>query len=122
MSGYVPEEFVMLKGEILDGMVDAIESAGEDADYTVVAIDTCATILEDYLEEVFSPSIYGRSKKIMDVVKFTINELNELNDDCNQSLIESEQRDQLRELIVASAAYAGLETEKEDITEDWRAW
>lgn len=122
MSGNVPEEFVMLKGEILDGMVDAIESAGEDADYAIEAIDTCATILEDYLEEVFSTSLYGQSKKIMDVVKFTVNELNELNDDCNQNLIEAEQRDQIRELIVASAAYAGLETEQQDITEEWRAW
>ncbi|WP_461481241.1 hypothetical protein [Porticoccus sp.] len=122
MSGNIPEEFVMLKGEILDGMVDAIETAGEDADYTVEAIDTCATILGDYLEDVFSPSLYGQSKKIMAAVKFTVNELNELNDDCNQNLIDTEQRDQLRELIVASAAYAGLETEQQDITEEWRAW
>lgn len=122
MSGYVPEEFVMLKGQILDGMVETMESAGDDADYSVEAVDTCATILEDYLNEVFSASVYAQSKKIMAVVKFTINELNELNDDCNQCLIETERRDQICDLINSSAALAGLETETQDITEDWRAW
>ncbi len=37
------------------------------------------------------------------------------------STIETEQRDQICDLINASAALAGLETEKQDITEDWRA-
>ena len=122
MSGYVPEEFVMLKGQIVDGMVETMESAGDDADYAVEAVDTCATILEDYLNEVFSAAVYAKSKKIMDVVKFTINELNELNDDCNQCLIESSQRDQILDLINSSAALAGLEMDKPDITEEWRGW
>lgn len=124
MSGNIPEEFVVLKGQILDGMADFIESADDDddADYTTHEVDQCAVILEQYLEEVLSPSVYGQSRKIMGSVKAAVLKLNELNDACNQSLIETGQREQICDLIISSAMQAGLKTDEHDITEAWREW
>lgn len=125
MSGNIPEEFVVLKGQILDGMADFIEPAADDdddADYTTHEVDQCAVILEQYLDEVLSPSVYGQSKKIMGIVRSAVLKLNELNDACNQSLIETDQREQICELIISAAANAGLKSEEYDITEEWREW
>lgn len=125
MTADIPEEFVVMKGQILDGMVDYLEVSGDEgfkADYSAEAVDRCAVILERYLDEVLSLSIYGDSGKIMRMVKSVVTELNELNDACNQSLIEPEQSAQLYELIVSAAFHAGLETDEQDITEQWRQW
>ena len=125
MTADIPEEFIVMKGQILDGMVDYLEASGDDgfkADYSAEAVDRCAVIIEAYLDKVLSLSIYGDSGKIMRTVKSVVTELNELNDACNQSLIESQQSAQLCELIISAAFHAGLESDEQDITEQWRQW
>lgn len=123
MSADIPEEFVMLKGQIVDGMIEYMELDGAaDAGYSNEAVDKCAILLERYLEEVLSPAIYGNSKKIMKVVQAAVIALNELNAACDHSLIETDQREQIGELIISAAVNAGLKTDGNDITEEWREW
>lgn len=125
MSANIPEEFVVLKGQILDGMMDYLESGGDDepdADYSEEDVDRCAIILEQFLEDVLSPAIYGQSRKIMRVVQGAVMALNELNAACDHSLIETNQREQICELIISAAANAGLRTDASDVTEEWREW
>ncbi len=122
VSADISEEFVMLKGEILDEMVDGLEAAGDEAGYSNEEIDKCAVILGQYLANVLSPTIYENSKKIMSIVHATVIALNELNAACDHSLIEIEQREKICELIFSAAANAGLRKDEQDITEEWREW
>lgn len=123
MPADIPEEFVMLKGQILDGMIEYMELDGEsDAGYSNEEVDKCAILLEQYLEEVLSPTIYGNSKKIRKVVQSAVIALNELNAACDHSLIETDQREQICELIISAAVNAGLKSDGNDITEEWREW
>ena len=58
----------------------------------------------------------------MKAVKTAVVKLNKLNDRCDGSLIETDQREQLCELIITAARGAGLSSDKYDITEEWREW
>ena len=120
----IPEEFVVLKGQILDGMVDCLELGGDEshADYSAEDVDKCATIIEKFIDDVLSPAVYGNSKKIMRVVQSVVVALNELNQACDHSLIEEDQRELICELINALAVHAGLKIEVHDVTDEWREW
>jgi len=47
---------------------------------------------------------------------------NKLNGECDYSLIETDQREDLCELITSAADHAGLESSVYDIIEEWRDW
>jgi hypothetical protein len=47
--------------------------------------------------------------------------LNELNDECDQCLIETDQREEICEFIQKVVAAANVEIEG-DLTEEWREW
>jgi hypothetical protein len=55
------------------------------------------------------------------IVKSTVLKLNALNEKCDLSLIETNEREQITEIIIAShkMKYNSL---NEDITEEWREW
>ena len=55
-------------------------------------------------------------------VKKTILRLNELNEEVDGSLIETDQREYLCKLIDLAAGHAGLESSADDITYKWREW
>lgn len=125
MPGRIPEEFIELKGEIVDGMLAYMERDDEedfDPGYSQQDVDKCAAILQDYLVTVLRPSAHGDAEQIMAAVKAVVIALNDLNEDCDHGLIETDQREQLCELIINAAGQAGLEASGEDITEEWRDW
>lgn len=125
MPGRIPDEFIELKGEIVDGMLAYMERDDEDdfdPGYTRQDVDKCAAILQDYLSTVLRPSAHGDAEQIMAAVKAVVIALNDLNEDCDHGLIETDQREQLCELIINAAGQAGLEASGEDITEEWREW
>jgi hypothetical protein len=45
-----------------------------------------------------------------------------LNEQCDGSMIETDQREQLCELLITAASNAGLVSTQYDITEKWRDW
>jgi hypothetical protein len=126
MSGKVPEKFIELKSQIIDGMLAYMQPDDDDDDfdpgYTEEGVNKCAQILMGYLATVFEPSAHGSTKEIMAAVKKAVLELNDLNEECEYGLIETDQREGICELIISAAAEAGLQSEESDITEEWREW
>jgi len=126
------DEIRALQRELIEGMTsymsrddvdeDEESDSGFDAGYSQEHIDRCNEILETFFEELRELPGEDRNTEIMDVVQSTVLELNALNDETEGSLIETDQREQLCEIIIQSAKEAGLVTDVYDITEEWRDW
>ena len=54
--------------------------------------------------------------------KKTVILLNEINEKCEYELIETEQREDIAEIIILSGSLKGFNTRDDDITEEWREW
>ncbi|KAF1066784.1 MULTISPECIES: hypothetical protein [unclassified Variovorax] len=126
-------ELQALKDKTLASMVDYMRNDEEDADhdpefdpgYTQAEVDRCAEIVDEYLATLAAIDEASEAKRdaaILAAVERVVLQLNRLNEDSEGSLIETDQREDLCELIIAAASHAGLETEGEDITEEWREW
>jgi hypothetical protein len=108
---------IALKDSILEGMRDYVADMDEPY-YPLAKVDECGRIIDDFLAAV------GKARDgqaIMAEVKTTVLALNALNDECDGALIETDQREQLCELILEAANAAGLATD-DDVTEQWREW
>lgn len=117
--------YVELKSEILDGMRSYREDLaqdGVDAGYSVQQIDECEGIIDRFLETMSAAAERGDTAAAHGAVKDAVLGLNALNARCGHSLIETDQREGLCELILGAAMVAGLCAEGEDITEEWREW
>lgn len=87
--------------------------------YSQKDIDYCISLLKDYVFEVFK----AKSKKqALSLVKTTVLRLNDLNEKCDHSLIETNEREQIAEIIILTGHKKGYNTLDEDITEEWREW
>lgn len=124
MNVQIPAELREIKERLLDGMLSYMErEEGEDDfdDYSEEDVEKCASILERYLYSVLAPSMHGKIEEILAAVKAAVLELNNLNEQCEHSLIETDQREDICELIIQAASLAGLEGDS-DVTEEWRDW
>jgi Leucine-rich repeat (LRR) protein len=112
----IPKELLDLKDKIVRNMIDysARHYAVEDA-------QECGQILQTYLERVIDKTKPYSEDALMAAAKDAVLALNELNDRCDETLIETDAREYICELIHAAAASAGLQDEG-DITYDWRDW
>jgi hypothetical protein len=93
-----------------------------DAGYTQEHIDRSNEILDAFVSKLEQVSDSNRNTEIMEAVKTAVLELNALNEECDGSMIETDQREQLCEIIISAAKEAGLVTSEYDITEEWREW
>lgn len=112
-----------LKADLLEGMRDYMESVAEDggdAGYSEDDIGKCDSILTVFIDKTQSAGS-GDTESVIGIVKETVLSLNVLNESCGHSLIETDQREQLCELIIQAAADKGVGG-GEDITEEWREW
>lgn len=117
------EQLEKLKVNLLEGMREYMTDViadGDESDYSESDIGKCASILDSFLAEVQSTD-HGNTEVVMGSVKEAVLALNELNESCGDSLIETDQREQICELIIQAAAAAGV-GDGEDITEEWREW
>jgi hypothetical protein len=105
-------------------MMAYMEGHGEEPDfdcgYTQSDVTRCATIVDGYLVDVASKKEAGDDQLIA-AIKNVVLELNDLNDRCGGRLIETDQREDLCQIILVAAQENGLAT-KEDVTEEWRKW
>lgn len=92
-----------------------------DPGYTKDEIDRCEKIIDAFLISLDGEDVARNSESILKIVKNVVLELNDLNDECDGSLIETGQREQLCDIIIRAANEAGLATD-DDITEEWREW
>ncbi|WP_167356145.1 hypothetical protein [Chryseobacterium jejuense] len=58
----------------------------------------------------------------MEIVKSTVLKLNNLNEKCDYSLIETNEREQIAEIIILAGYEMGYNASDEDGTEEWREW
>lgn len=58
----------------------------------------------------------------MNCVQNAVAALNDLNESCDYSFIETEEREMLWDFIQTTAIDAGLENYSDDITEEFREW
>jgi hypothetical protein len=92
-----------------------------DAGYTEEHLQACERILDQYLQALSRVADPERDAQIMAAVKTVVLDLAELNLSCKESLIETEEREQICAFIHAAANQAGLDRQG-DITEEWREW
>lgn len=112
-----------LKLDLLEGMREYRESIiadGEQADYSDADVNKCGTILDNLLAQL-QATTYGDKNAVKRIIEQAVLALNYLNNNCSQSLIETDQREQICEVIMQAAAAAGV-GDGEDLTEEWREW
>lgn len=64
----------------------------------------------------------NQKKNGMKSVKNVVLGLNDLNEKCGHELIETDQREQIADIIILAGHLKNYNTRNEDITEDWREW
>lgn len=107
--------------ETVIGPMLSFMSEYEDCEYTKKDVLKCESILQEYLDSLgalSSPS----EKEIMKCVKKAVLALNKLNEKNDYALLETEERENIWELIQTSAVDSGLQDPSDDITEEWREW
>src|SRR4030095_4007191 len=128
------QEILELKQKTIDSMVDYMKYGGAedendpeydpefDAGYTQEHVERCLAIVDELLDSLGKTPTAKKSEYILAGVKKTVLELNQLNEECDHSLIETDQREDLCELSITAARQAGLQSSVYDITEEWRDW
>jgi hypothetical protein len=92
-----------------------------DAGYTQKHIDQCDQILNAFFADLGRVPQENREKAITDAVRTAVLAFNELNEQCDFGLIETDQREDLCSILLLGARDAGLAT-VDDITMEWREW
>ncbi|CAL2063602.1 hypothetical protein [Tenacibaculum sp. 190524A05c] len=99
------------------GMIDYIVPG--ETEYTESDVEKCISIMNNFLSEISNSD----SREIgMQSVKKVVIELNKLNEECEYEIIETDQREQLAEIIIIAGSLKGYNNKNEDITEEWRDW
>lgn len=109
-----------LSETVLEPMVSFMED-WDDCDYTKAHVDACGELLMTYLETLAAIDT-PTDVVIMEAVKTVVLGLNDLNEQTDYSLIETDARESIWELIQNSAVDCGLSDASDDITERWREW
>ena len=99
------------------GMIEYIEP--EETEYTESDIEKCMTLINNFLDEI---SESDSKENGMISVKNVVLGLNDLNEKCEYELIETDQREQIADIIILAGHLKGYNDRNEDITEDWREW
>lgn len=92
----------------------------EDCGYEERHVNRLNNILVSYLSALknISPA---DDAKIKELVKNTVLQINELEEDTDHVMIETDEREDICALINSAAVASGYSTD-EDITEEWREW
>ncbi|MEO1129228.1 MAG: hypothetical protein AAFX05_05890 [Planctomycetota bacterium] len=104
------------------GMLEYRESYlqdGEPEPYSIQQVDACARTLLDYIEAI--RHAVDRSEALRHVQKSVLT-LNDLNERCDHSLIETMQREDIANIIISAGEIRGFYAEDEDVTGEWREW
>lgn len=110
-------EIKEISERLKEGMIEFIEP-GETA-YSKTDVETCMNLISDYLNKVENASSKDETMKI---VEKTVLALNDLNEKCEYELIETDQREDIAEILILAGNLKGFNSRDEDITEDWREW
>ncbi len=104
--------------EILKKLMTEYMNLAEPS-YTEEDIERCELILTEFIQNIDKTTTKEDGLKI---VQSTILQLNELNEKCDFDLIETNEREQIAEIIIGAGNRKGYNALNEDITEEWREW
>lgn len=99
------------------GMTDFIQFG--ETEYTKSDVEKCMSLIDNFLNEISKSD--SKDVGILSTKKVVL-ELNELNEKCGYELIETEQREQIADIIILAGHLKGYNGRNEDITEEWREW
>lgn len=105
---------------VIEPMISFMED-WDDCDYTTDDVEACKFLIFTYLDALAAMS-EPSDEAIMEQVKTLVLALNDLNEKADYSLIETEAREAIWEVIQTSAVECGLKEYGDDITEEWREW
>jgi hypothetical protein len=111
------ERLGKLKVSLLEGMREYMPSV--DGSYQEADVQRCGEILDQFGAAI--SGAVGREDALAHV-RTAVLDLNALNERCGGSLIETDQREMLCELIIATVARRGFISPEEDVTFAWREW
>ena len=93
----------------------------EDRGYGKRHITACEKLLRKYLDKLGHMKSVS-DEAVMQEVKKVVLSLNRLNEKTEYSLIETDARESIWEIIQNSAVARGLKDVPDDVTEEWREW
>jgi hypothetical protein len=99
------------------GMTDFIQSG--KTEYTKSDVEKCMSLIDNFLNEMSKSD--SKEVGILSAKKVVL-ALNKLNEKCEHELIETEQREQIADIIILAGHLKGYNGRNEDITEEWREW
>lgn len=99
-------------------MLDDIRDEGPH-NYTPAEVKSCMSILDDFLSKM---DLAASPPEGLAIVEKSVLALNNLNESCGHSLIKTDQREDIVELMILAGHLKGFNERHEDITEDWRDW
>ena len=111
------QEIKEISKRLKEGMIDFIEPGVTS--YTRNDVEKCMSLITTYLQEIEHAN---SRKEAMKIVEKTVLALNELNENCEYELIETDQREDIAAIIILAGSLKGFNSRDEDITEDWREW
>lgn len=105
---------------VVNPMIEFIEEWGAEG-YTTEDVRKCEALIHRYLDALAGLTPVT-DDAIMEQVKILVLALNDLNEETEYSLIETEAREAIWEVIQISAVDCGLQNVPDDVTEQWRDW
>jgi len=110
-------EIKRISASLKEDMIDYLEDIEDE--YTKSDVEKCMNIIDTYLTDI---SKCNSTENAMLIVKKAVIELNHLNEKCGYALIETDQREDIAEIIILAAQLKGFDNDNIDITEEWREW
>jgi hypothetical protein len=113
-----------LKAEVIESMLDYMTDEDDpdfDSGYERQHVDRCGALLDAFINSTRSIDPSSGPEQILATTKETVLALNALNAECEGSLIETDQREMICDLLLAALAGCGYDGD-DDVTEEWREW
>ena len=105
---------------VVTPLMEFIEEWGGE-EYTAEDVRKCEALILRYLDALADLST-PTDEAIMEQVKILVLALNDLNEETDYGLIETEAREAIWAVIQASAVDCGLQDVPDDVTGEWRDW
>lgn len=119
VRGYRLEVNETVVRPMLSYMMACVRDGG--CGFNVFHVLKCKRLLFSYLKAL-SRIKKSTDEEIMEAVKKLVLSLNDLNEKAEFSLLETDERENICNIIQRSAEECGLNGEYDDVTEEWRDW
>jgi len=99
------------------GMIEYIELGAPE--YSEKDVEECMNLIDIFLQDI---ALSENKENGMKIVEKLVIQLNDLNEKCDHTLIETDQRERIADIIILAGHLKGYNEREEDISEEWREW